>query len=152
MNFEEKLALEQDRLDDLMTQWEDPELSKDISENTPREILSSQITQQEQLVNKLLKYADIPHIPGTWNINDVIEVEFKKVVAYGVNLETPEKKRMILSPFVEVSDIDLEDKTKPIPLAADSALGKAILHKSHTEIRFKTTVGYAEVLIKRCIG
>lgn len=149
MNFEQKLKVEQDKLDDLMIQWDDPELSKDVSENTPRDILRSKITQQEKIVNKLLKFADIPHIPGTWNVNDTLKITYTKIVAYSKELDLPEPHMVILSPYVEVADIDLSDRSEPLPLAVDSHLGKALLHKSHKEIRFNTSQGYAEVIVER---
>lgn len=151
----EKLSEAKEKLEDLMKQMEDPAMSKDISENSPRDQLLAQIDSQQKIVERLEQNVEIPEIPGTWNINDKAYVEYSRVVSYGKDVAPPEKQLLIQ--LVEAVDIteyplgttpeSLEIVTTPI----NSPLGRAMLHKAHSSVRFNTPTGYCEVRLERCV-
>ncbi|MFF2798152.1 hypothetical protein [Lysinibacillus xylanilyticus] len=148
-----KLQQEREILEGLMKEWDDPSMSKDISENSARDDLLERIKSQEQIIAKLEQGKSIPVIPGTWNIGDKLYVTYLRIVSYGKDKEVP--KGRVKVDLVDSTDITTLGKTEEIDLnktyqaAINTALGAALLHKAHDTIRINTDVGYCEVEVER---
>lgn len=150
-----KLAKERAKMEELMIKWDDPAMSSDISENSPRDALLQQINSQEQVLLKLEQSETISNIPGTWNIGDKLFIKYVRVVCYGKDRDVPSKRIKIeLVDSVDITELPegaVAEELDIVPTAVSSPLGKALLHKAHDTVRFNTTVGYCEVEVERCL-
>lgn len=150
-----KLSKEREILVNLGIELDDPAMQKDTSENDGRDALLAKISSQEKIVQKLEQEGQVAYIPGTWNIGDKLYVKYLRIVAYGKDQITPDKRVLVqLEGSVDITKFP-KDQTvqemKIVPTSINSALGKALLHKAHENIRFNTPIGYCEVEVERCL-
>lgn len=141
-------------LEEILTELDDPNMNKDISENSARDDLIERLKKVGSRIKKLEKQKDIPKLPGTWNIGDRFFVTYKRIVTYGKDVDVPPKPikcQLVVSfnitkieNFTDITEIGL------VPVAINSPLGKVMLHKAHNVVRYDTPVGYCEVELERC--
>lgn len=151
----EEIAQIDDDLAELFIQKEDPEFNKDARENTVRDDILERINKLQARRSALeARLGQCIRIPGTWNIDDLFMLTYKRIVSYGKDVEVPEnpvKCQLVMN--YDITNLDGQTDINKIPLmpvATNSPLGKALLNKAHTSIRYKTPVGYCEVEVERC--
>lgn len=149
-----RLEKERGILEGLMQQWDDPSMSKDISENSARDDLLERIKSQEQIVSKLELTKSVVSIPGTWNLGDQLYVKYIRIVCYGKDRDVPKGRvRIRLVDALDITTLknpSIED-LEVVPTSINSPMGAALLHKAHDTVRFNTPVGYCEVEVERCL-
>lgn len=150
-----RLEIERAKLEELSILLNDPAMQKDTRENSDRDVLLERIKSQEQVVLRLERAQEFVVIPGTWNIGDTLFIKYSRIVAYGQELELPNKRYKVK--LVDVFDISTIEKDQTvnnmelIPIASNTPLGRALLNKAHDSVRFETPVGYCEVELERCL-
>lgn len=152
--LQEELRELHSELEEILTELDDPNMNKDIRENSARDDLIERLKKVGSRIKKLEKQKAIPKIPGTWNIGDRFFLTYKRIVTYGKDVDAPSKPvkcQLVVSfnitkleNFTDVTGIGL------VPVAINSPLGKALLHKAHNVVRYDTPVGYCEVEVERC--
>lgn len=139
----------------IFEQLDDPNMSKDTSENTVRDDLLEYLdkVQRRRSAHMARKVSSVK-IPGTWNIGDMFYLTYKRIVSYGEDADVPKKrvKCKLVNAF-NITELQGETDITNIPLVlvtVNSPLGEALLNKAHTSLRFSTPVGYCEVEVERC--
>lgn len=139
------------RLAELVEENSGADAGKDVSENSARDIIIAEIKMIQNLIDRLRTQENLVVVPGGWAVDDMLKVQYSKIVAYGKDKEVPPEPMTIkLCKNVNITDIRLDD---PIMLVAiNSAMGKALFNKAHKSVRYDTTVGYCIIEVERVLA